>query len=285
MNKSAYNIHTVALTALFLMGNAVLTTNIHGFISTFFSFLISAFLTLIIIAAVSKFLNFAFLPSKKLSICFCITALLIISIAAFGILDTLYSYIGFLSNVQMPQTSLLLLCAAMVIPVTALAVCSNSALYKFCLLSAFISGCAVALVFIGGTKNFDLSVFQANIDKTVLTDNIIGFLKRFLPIVCVTAFVTLSKENACTKQILTGAAIGLLATAVCLLQSVLTLGSSSGENFSFFRAVSVISSGSLFTRLDGFCFWLFFVCALIKSAVCIKTIWLIVKHCCRLKKA
>lgn len=278
MNRSAYNIHTVALTALFIIGNSILTPDIHGLKNTFLAFFASAVLTLLIVAAVSKFLNFAFLPSKKHKTRFYVNALLVGLLAVFGVLDTLYSYIRFLTDIQLPQASLILICFAVIVPVGVLVFCSNTALYKFCLLSAVISGCAIALIFIGGIKSFDFSPFKADAVKySDLSDGMVGFLKCFLPAVCISAFMTLTKETACTKQTVTGASLGLLAIALCLLQSVLTLGAATGEEFPYFKAVSVISSGSLFSRLDGFCFWLFFVCSLVKSAVCIKTVRLIIK--------
>ncbi|MBQ8741290.1 MAG: hypothetical protein IJY79_07050 [Clostridia bacterium] len=278
MNRTTYNIHSIALTALFMMGNAILAPYIYGFKSTLLSFLVSSVLALLIIAAVSKFLNFVFLPTKKHKIFFYVIAFLVGLLAIFGALDTLYSYIRFLTNIQMPQTSLILICIALAIPVAALVFCSNSALYKFCLLSAIISSLAIVLIFIGGIKYFDFTLFKANpVINQSLTSGISEFLKSFLPAICIAAFMTLTKESACTKQTIIGVSLGLFATAVCLLQSMLTLGVSANQDFPYLKAVSVISSGSLFTRLDGFCFWLFFVCALVKSSVCIKTVWLITK--------
>lgn len=278
MNKSAYNIHTTAMTALFVMGNAILTPNIFGPKNTFWAFLISAVLTLLITTIVSKLLNLAFLPAKKHKVCFFAVALSVGLLAAFGAFDAINSYIGFLTNIQLPQTSPILICVALVIPVAALVICCNSALYKFCLLSAVISIFTIALVFIGGIKNFDFTLFKSDPVKDLnLSNGISEFLKLFLPVICIPAFMTLTKENACAKQTIIGASLGFFSTAMCLLQSVLTLGTAANQEYPYFKAMGIISSGNLFTRLDGFGFWLFFVCALVKSAVCIKTVWLIIK--------
>ena len=278
MDKKAYNIHITAMTALFIMGNAILTPKISGPKNTFWALFISAVLTLLIITIVSKLLNFAFLPAKKHKVCFYAIALLVGFLAAFGAFDTIRSYIGFLTNIQLPQTSPILICVALVIPVSALVICSNSALYKFCLLSSVISVFAIALVFIGGIKSFDFTLFKSDAVKTLnLSNGILEFLRLFLPVICISAFMVLTKENACAKQITIGASLGFFATAICLLQLVLTLGTSANQEYPYFKAMGIISSGSLFTRLDGFGFWLFFVCALVKSTVCIKIVWLIIK--------
>jgi len=278
MSKSTYSIHTIALSALFIMGNSILMPSFYGLENTFLSFFIASALILLIIISVSKISNAVFLSNKKENIFFYAIVLLVCVISTFGALDTVYSFISFLTNIQLPQTNPILLCVAFFIPVAALTFCSNSALFKFCLLYAIISGCIIALVFISGIKSFNFSLLNvASLKELNLSKGVFGFLKQFLPAVCIAAFMALAKGNACVKQTILGAVLGLFATALCLLQSILTLGSAFDQSFPYIKAVSSISSGSLFTRLDGFCFWLFFVCALIKSAVCIKTLWLIIK--------
>ena len=77
-------------------------------------------------------------------------------------------------------------------------------------------------------------------------------------------------KNRCIKSALAGAVTGFSILGICILNSILLFGAElSGElGFSYISAISTISIGRLFTRLDEFAYLLFFITCIIKITVC-----------------
>jgi len=91
-------------------------------------------------------------------------------------------------------------------------------------------------------------------------------------------FVTLANGKTKTVDIWGGLGVGFLILLITAVQSVLILGNSGGYEFSYLYAVSVFSSGNLFSRLDGFVYFLFFATVTVKIAVCAKLFPLIIRR-------
>ena len=73
------------------------------------------------------------------------------------------------------------------------------------------------------------------------------------------------------KEMLSGYIIASLFLLICLLQSLATFGYTliTQLNYPYSAAMSVISFGDKFSRMEGFSYLLYFSCTLIKCAVCI----------------
>ena len=197
-------------------------------------------------------------------------------VAIYSAVTAFLDYVGFLKSAQMPSASIYLLAAVLLGVVVVFVLSGASAIYKYCLLVAIIGALMIAICFVGGIKNFDFS----NLKEIFLKPdfNIKDFLRFFSSLAVIPFFISLKLKRIPAKPIFWGTSTGFLVLILCLFQCVLTLNYSSDTTYPYLRAVGVISSGSLFTRLDGFIYFLFFITSLIKITVCIKTVFVTVSR-------
>lgn len=271
MSIKGYNIHIFSMAALFTLGNAIITmpfyqtaNPVYIFISTVFSLVLVLITALIIKTGSKNKVIFAFL------------SLLVGVTAIHGFLTALFDYINFIKTVQMPRTSVILITLALLFAVFIFALCSGSAIYKYCLLVATVCAVLVALNFFGGFKAFDYSQAKAIFKQPVFFTN--DLFRYFSSLSTIILFVFFSRKKTAVKAVSFGVATGFFVLALCFTQSVFTLGLSHSAEYPYIRAISVISSGSLFTRLDGFVYFIFFATCFVKSGICVKTVILIFKN-------
>ncbi len=254
--------HILALSAMLVLGNAVISMSVN--VLNIYSLIFFGIISFTLIFVAKLLLN---LGQKSRTI-FYIIVVFTSALALWGAVTTFIDFINFLKFEQLPQANVVLLSAVLVGVVIVFACSSELAFYKYSLLVAIIGSMFVALCFVGGVRNFKLSlsefIFAApNFSFTT-------YAKFFLPVMLLPVFANVKDKP--TLPIVLGVAVGFLVLLVCVIQSTLTLGDTSDIAYPYLKAVSVISSGSLFTRLDGFVYFLFFVTALIKITVCIKVI-------------
>ena len=254
-----YSPHIFSLCALFVLGNAVITMTIYN-------------LNLVSIAVSLVLLLFSGLiltVFRQHKIVFLIFSFLLCTVAIYGALSSFTDYILFLKSAQMPRTNIYLLSAVMLGTLIFFCACNILTIYKYSLFTAVICGLIIAICFLGGIKSFDFTTIKLQ------NTNFVSSLTNFLPIVVLPLFTQFKNQNF--KSVLLGTIAGFLALILCLFQAVLTLGETRGISYPYLKSVSVISSGSLFTRLDGLVYFLFFVTALVKTVVCVKTVALTIK--------
>lgn len=296
MKIKSYKSHIFAIFALFVMGNTVITlpfcTQENGL-----SVLLTSALFCLIFTALSVLgLNYAFLSRVKKSIAQSVSQKIIGGIvvaavllaAIYGAASTIGDYILFLKSVQLPQTSIIFTATAMLLLIIVFAKSPDSAILKLSLFLAVISGVSLVLMFLASIKIFDTSAlnFKLNLGGGTITKGFKLFLKNFSQILVPAAFVAVTKKRAEAKPALSGAAVGLVGIALCAVQSILVLGGMvSGREFSYLYAVSAISAGRLFIRQDGFVYLIFFSTAIIKTALCVKTVLIILKRFSKNKNA
>lgn len=275
MSKQGYKPHILALGAQFVMGNAVVTLPFYKSKNTFFVFLLSAIATAIFMMITSFAIKFG----AKSKAVFYVTAIAVCLLAVYGAATATYDYLHFVKSEQMPQTNIVLIAIGLLVVLTVFVISSNNAIYKYCFLSAVISAAFIIITFIGGIKSFDMSQLKAavNFSFDTLPDALKMFLHCFSSLAAAVMFVWLTKKEAHQKTLFFGVSAGFVATALCLVQSILVLGTASDSDYPYTKAVGVISSGSLFTRLDGLVYWVFFAAVLVRTAVCLKTVLLIIK--------
>lgn len=256
-----YSPHIFALCALFVMGNTVFS---HHFYKTgLLSFFVSSALLFLL-----AFLSLAFLKlGIKNKVVFYISAIGICVFAIYGAVTSATDFVNLLKSTILQNTSPFLLWAIVLCVVVCFAFASSVALYKYCLFVSVICGVIIAICFIGGIKIFDFSAFMV-LTKPVL--EIKRSLGCFLPVVVLPFFIDDKSYNF--KPAFYGIGAGVFATILCLFQSVFTFGTIEGVSYPYLMAVGVISSGSLFTRLDGLVYFLFFVTSIVKTVVCVKTL-------------
>ena len=273
MKAANYSPHIFSLFALFVCGNAIITQP-FGASNSIFCFVIyaaAAILVYVLCMALAKW----FFKNKLV---FYGALMVFIPLAIYGAATTLYDYLLFITKIQLPQTNVILVATAMLFAIVAFVASPNSSLYKYCLLSGIISAIMIAIVFLSAIKHFDFSQLVTNFNKTDFSIDSSKILFRYfsmLPIPII--FAILTTKTFPLKASALGLVAGFVTLFICWGQSVLILGAANNIPYAYMRAVGIISTGSLFTRLDGLVYFVYFVSAITKATICIKTIFLIIK--------
>lgn len=269
MEKYNYKSHVFGLVALFTMGNAAVAQPFYNRKNFLTVFICTALFTLIFAMVLVPVVKFA-LKRKKLRI---IITVLTAAVAVYGAASAAVEYIAFLQKNQLPRTSAALIIFSLVVLMGFVLFCKNHTVLKLGLLLAVITGAMLLLIFSVSINMFDLGEleFKINFSKDALITSIRCFLKYFSSLFSAVVFVTVTLDNAQYVSVVGGTAMGLLGLLLCALQSVFVLGGAQYE-FPYFYAVSAFSSGSLFTRLDGLVYFVFFATSIVKITVCLKAI-------------
>ena len=141
------------------------------------------------------------------------------------------------------------------------------AVYKYGLFVFVISILIIAVCFASGIKVFTRQ--NATLYLSEHSFSVKDFFRFFSPVIVLPFWFGEEKSQ---KPVYWGVATAVLLILVTALQTALTIGQNSGVLYPYLKSVGVISSGSLFTRLDGLVWFLFFAVSIIKVTVCTKTI-------------
>lgn len=259
-----YKPHIFSLFALFMCGNAIITLPFFNTKSPFVTLFITAIISALLVVFSVEVIKFA----QKNKFSFFALRIFIGLLAIFGAITTIFDYVSFVSKIQLPQANIILLVIAMIIITIFFALCSGSAFLKYCLFTGVFFVAIVVILFVCGIKHFDFS----HVSTTSDTNFAMIFLRLFSGVSAPVLLMFL-QNKVYTKVMVSGAVFGFCLVFLCLAQSILTLGATP-VSYPYIKAVSVISTGSLFTRLDGLVYFLFFVSAIVKITVCIKTLTL-----------
>ena len=272
--------HATALSALFILGNALITApTVSADEFTFLGYLVSvsiSFLLYFIAFPVSIFFykensQQNNLIIKILKIVFYI-AVAIFSL--FCIADTFKAFILFIKQIILKNTSLTL------IVIVFLAVCLFFAsrrqedILKFCLLCFWFVLGLMLFFFFATMHNYNLRnifIFRLPEFKN-LYNQMLPYIKNpvlpslLLPIYNVIVFKKNRKGAA-----FSGLALGSVLLGLGILSATLLFGTTfAGElDFPYSAAVSTVNIGRLFTRLDGFSYFIYFAAAITRITVCI----------------
>ncbi len=257
--KECYSKHFLMLSVLFVLGNACITAPPKTADKyNFLVFLISGFIALIF-----GFTAY-FIPINK------ITVLPIFLLGFFTVGDTFISFIGFISDNLLPDTPRFWILLPFIFILVYLSFKKTNTLFKFSLICGFLSVAVVAFFFLSTLKDFDFkNIFIYKLPKldNVFSQSIFYFKSLVIPALLLGIF---AKEEKIKKGVLLGGlSLGLLCLAVTILNSVLLFGIKFAGTLSYpySMAGSTVTFGNLFTRLDGFLYFVYTATCIIKCAV------------------
>ncbi|MBO4692793.1 MAG: GerAB/ArcD/ProY family transporter [Clostridia bacterium] len=148
-------------------------------------------------------------------------------------------------------------------------------IYKFSVLSAFFITAIFVIMFLISIKNFDI----LNL-KTVFSFSDISFkhisdycYRLFFPLLLAVLFISGDLRKSAPRFIVpSGVAWGMLLCVIVILDSILSFGLSlaSKLKYPYIDDISTVTIGSIFTRMDGFAYFAFFVCYILKCAILIR---------------
>ncbi len=254
-----YQKHFVALSVLFILGNAVITApqkNANQY--NFLGFLVSG------VIAIAVYFVCYFLPFNK------IVAVLSSLLALFCIGRAGITFIRFIHIDLLPDTKPFLIVLPFIAVLIFIAFQNPQILLKFSLTS-FVPSLAVILFFFFATaKDFNAkNIFIRELpDLNVFFGQLLPYLEGVvLPTALLTIFAKLSNMKKSTA--LCGFCLGYILLGITILNSVLLFGIEfSGRlDFPYASAGSTVTFGNLFTRMDGFLYFVYLVSCIVKCAV------------------
>lgn len=262
--KPLFSRHFIALSTLFILGNAVIGLPVKTADKfTFLGFLIS-----FLIANILYLLIFAISISKPLLI---LSALISFWAAA----DTFLEFLKFINATLLRDTAKILIVIPLVFTVVLFCLKGKTVLFKFSLISVCFSVLAIIFFFIFTAKDFEINNIIIKTFPSIknLYVQTIPYIKTVtLPSLLLVFFAKITKNTK--KSAFLGLLSGNVLLAVCILNSVLLFGSKfSGRlDFPYASAISTVTFGNLFTRMDGFAYFIYFASCIIKITVCVNII-------------
>lgn len=272
-NKINFSIHTIALSVLFVLGNAVIylpQKNANEY--TFLAFMVAAVLNILAVALSFPLAEFSFKEAeiKGIKKCFAVVIIIVVTLFdAFCIAETFKSFIKFVSAVILPDTPMFFITVLFLAVVLFFISKRQEELLKFSFLAFFITASLIIFFFFATVTNYNFrNIFIFRLPKT---KEFIGKLTPYIknPVLqsLLLPFFTVSAVGKKHKKhLLWGLAIALTLLGICLLGPLLLFGPVFAGDlpYPYASAVSTVTVGRLFTRLDGFSYFIYFATALVK---------------------
>lgn len=192
-----------------------------------------------------------------------------------------FELLAFISTKSLPDSSRLAVAALLMVVLFLVVRSSDNAIFKFTLVAFTICAVASAVVFLLSLKLIKVAEITAEPFKwqqfLIYTLKLTG--KLSVPVLSAVAFITVTKGRLSNKRAFFSVFFGAVGAAAILLQSVLLLGAELCDTlvYPYISAVGVISTGSLFSRLDGIAYMTVFFTYIIKITVSVKAVILTVK--------
>ncbi len=260
MRSNCYNKHFLSAGVLFILGNAIISLphqNADKF--TFLGFLISFLISLL----------WCLIPVNNAVL----IGASLLGVWAVG--DTFIDFIKFISATLLKDSPKILIILPFLLTVIYFCNVKQNAFLKFSLISAVIS--VVAIFFFFGFTAPDFRVKNIIINSLPNMENlmlqIMPYLKKVtLPSVLLAVFA--KTNNFSEKIAFCGVGLGNLLLAFCVLNSVLLFGNEFAGRLSYpyASAISTVTFGNLFTRMDGFAYFIYFASCLIKITISVSII-------------
>lgn len=275
-----YKFHTIALAALFIIGNGVMifpTAIADEY--TFLAYLLCSgfvFLFFFIFGGlISKVYSFA--PSgniklyKKalLTILYFATA----AITLYYTVETFWDFSFFVSELALkdfPIVSCFLLVLAMAV---FFALCKKEAFFKFSVIAFCFTALVILFFFLASLKNYRIgNIFIFSLPPVkIFIPQLKEYVKGLiLPVLLFLCFKALNFKEVPKSYAFWGVLSGVVLLGFCILNSVLLFGTrfAGTLDYPYVSAVSTVTIGRLFTRLDGFSYFVYFATAIVRINVC-----------------
>lgn len=270
--------HTVTLSALFVLGDAIIilpVKNADNF--TFLAFLLSFFLLLSVSflaglsvpVLVNTTVNSSRLK-KGITVCVCV---LLSLFALFCAADTFSETVSFISQVILPNTNKFFIILLYGFTATYFALKRQENIFKFSLIAFAVTATVILFFFfalMGKYEWHNIFIYKLPAFSEIFSQTKPYIINPVLPIVLLPFYFGFALKHRNLKAQITGVFMGAALLGLAVLISVLLFTSDlAGRlDYPFSSAISTVSVGRLFTRLDGFSYFVYFICSLLKISVC-----------------
>lgn len=253
--------HFLWLSTLFIFGGTIINSPFKNADKlTFLGFLISFILSVVAVFAVYKF-SFLDFAAPFLAIYF--------------IGDVSVNFLSFVSKTILKNSQNFWVLLLFVIPIIYFCTKTHQQILNFSLVTGIICSTLLVFFFFATFKDFsfkNIYIYSFPTPKNLFLQALPYIKSITLP--CI-VLATYAKQQKVEKQVLlSGLSVGNLLLLISIFNSILLFGTTlAGEfEYPYALAISTVTFGNLFSRLDGFSYFIYFVSALIKITVCIKVI-------------
>ncbi len=275
MNNKAFKIHSAAVSALFILGNCIMLYPLNGADGyTFFALLVSLGILMGGFWAVAFIWGYFTenLFKCKWSAVPVLSAVAVF--AAFIAADSFKAMIKFVKEIILPSTPMFFIALLFAATVVYFALKRQENVLKFALCFSVLVFGVIIFFFAAATENFNfrnIFIFKLPPLKVGLTQLKPYFINPVTHSFVLPVYLQFALGNYSKKTAFCGVAAGGILLGLGVLCPVLLFGAQiAGElAFPFSSAASTVSVGRLFTRLDGFAYFVYFICSLVKITVCI----------------
>lgn len=267
-----YRLHTACFVALFTVGNSVITFPRSGGATA------TGFAAAVLAALGAYFLSLAvcrIAASREASLKKAIRVPLLFSVAAISAycaLDCFIDFCGFADALLLPESPDFAIAALFVFTLVLLSGKPNGVLMKLALIFAASFVVAVPILVLITVKDFSVVGLHTGGIEDIKNGIFTSARSVALPALLIPPYILIENKNAPETSGTCGLLCGLATTALCVLDSLFLFGTSLAEKlaFPFATAVSTVTVGTLFTRMDVPVYCLFFISAVMKSVFCIR---------------
>ena len=287
MNKKAeFTPHIIAISTLFVLGNGILSLPSRGADGfTFLAFLVSLPLGFLVFWLAS--IIFGKVSETKSSSGAFKKAVYIICLMSAGIFAlfsgaaTFKTLTIFVSEVMLPETPMFLIVAVFLAAVIYFFFQNEKSILKFALISGVLTATALVFFFVAASDRYDLRnifIFRLPSFRELFSQLKPYLIDPVLQVAVLPVFLKGVLREKKLKSGIWGVFAGGIFLGLGILSAVLLFSPEiAGElRFPFSSAVSTVTVGRLFTRLDGFAYFVYFVCSLSKITVCVFSVrWIL----------
>lgn len=275
-----YNKHSASLAAIFILGDSVIVLPYasSGKYALFGFALAAAAAVILYFAALPIARIFFINPQNGNIFCKTVSAVLLYAAAAYALAGAGQTFIGFINyaeKILMPDSGRFFIASIFILITAALATRRHEVILKLSLIFLVFGTVTVLLFFLLSAKDFKIEnilVYSFPSCKELFKETLPYFFGVSLPALLIPVFEALFYGRTRKAAGFAGLGIGLSLITLCLLDCLLLFGQELAARLDYplAAAVSTVTVGPLFTRMDGVIYSLFFATALIKTAVCIK---------------
>lgn len=279
-NATPYKFHETALATLFILGNGVIifpTAIADEY--TFLAYLLCSAAAFLLFFSFGGLINrvYSFAPNgntkpyKKVLI----TILYFVSaaIALYYLVKTFYDFSLFVSEVALRGFPIVVCFLVFLAMVVFFLLSRNEAFFKFSVIAFCFTAAVIVFFFLASLKNYrigNIFIFSLPPIKTFIPQISEYFKGLILPVLLFLCFKSVVFKEVPENYTFWGILSGVVLLGFCILNSVLLFGTrfSATLDYPYASAVSTVTIGRLFTRLDGFSYFVYFAAAVVRINVC-----------------
>lgn len=277
--KTNFKSHFTCLSALFILGSGIITLptkNADRY--TLYTLIISVLFTFLIYFILSLIQKYFLEKTQNSKIFKIFSAIIYTAISVYALFTFAYTFkifTRFAAHILLRDTSFLTAAILLGLVVWFFASRKQVDILKFSLICLVAALPVILFFFFGAMDDYKIdNIFIYNLPEFKnLLKNLYPFLKEIsFPIIILFSFASSHKET--TKSTISGIFIGYILLFLCISSAVMLFGSTFAARieYPYTAAVSTVSVGRLFTRMDYFSYFIYFTSAIIKITVCLFTV-------------